>query len=113
LFDLSMCLHGFVSLVTKESTRRDNKNSETKAKLGYSSFQNKIKLFLRHILSKTFCHFPNVRMRTNAFREEAFSDCKEEECKNKLQGYWRSSTPDLTSCRNKNNACIPWISIQP
>jgi len=41
-----------------------------KLKLGYLSFQNKI---------KTFCHFHIFRMRTNAFREEAISDHKVEE----------------------------------
>jgi len=44
-----------------------------KLKLGYLSSQKKIQFFQRHILSKAFCHFPNVRMRTNAFREEAFA----------------------------------------
>jgi len=33
-------------------------------------------------LSKTFCHFPDVRMRTNAFRKQAIADHKVEECQN-------------------------------
>jgi len=44
-----------------------------KLKLGYLSSQKKIKFFQRHILSQAFCHFPYVRMRENAFREEAFA----------------------------------------
>jgi len=37
------------------------------------SSQKKIQFFQRQILSKAFCQFPKVRMRTNAFREEAFA----------------------------------------
>jgi len=44
-----------------------------KLKLGYMSSQKKIQFFQRQILSKAFCQFPKVRMRTNAFREEAFA----------------------------------------
>jgi len=40
-------------------------------KLGCLSSQKKIKIFHRHILLKAFCHFPNVRMKTNFFCEEA------------------------------------------
>jgi len=50
-------------------------------KLGYLSSQWKIKIFRRHILSKAFCHSSNVRMRTNAFREDAIADHKVEEYK--------------------------------
>ena len=50
-----------------------------------SSFQNKLKNFQRDIMSKTFCHFPNVKVRVDAFPEEAISDRKVEEYKNKLQ----------------------------
>jgi len=35
-------------------------------------------------LSKAFCHFPNVGMRTSVFREEAFADHNVEEHQNKL-----------------------------
>jgi len=45
-------------------------------------------------LTKAFCHFPNVGMRTSVFREEAFADHKEYQ--NKLWDYWRSSKPDWT-----------------
>jgi len=47
--------------------------------LGYLSSQWKIKIFQRHVLSKAFCHSSNVRMRTNAFREEAIADHMVEE----------------------------------
>jgi len=36
--------------------------------------------------SKIFCHFSNVRMKTNAFPEEVIADHEEEEYKNNLQG---------------------------
>ena len=49
------------------------------------SFQNKIKVFLRYIMSKTFRHFPNLRMTVNAFTE-VITDHKVEEYKDKLQG---------------------------
>ena len=49
------------------------------------SFQKKIKVFQRDIMTKSFCHFPNFKMRMNAFPEEAISDHKIEEYKNKLQ----------------------------
>ena len=42
----------------------------------------------------------DVRMRPNAFYEEAIADQKVEEYKNTLQDYWRSSKPDLTICRS-------------
>jgi len=45
--------------------------SEPKAKLGYLIFQDRTKIFQRH--------FPNVRMRTNVFREETTADHKVEE----------------------------------
>jgi len=71
----------------------------------YLSFQNKIEYFQRDIrvLSERFCHFPNVRMMMNAFREEAITDHKVEEYKNTLQGT-RSSKLDLTIHRNKTHA---------
>ena len=49
-------------------------------KLVYLSSQKKLK-FLKdaHISSKAFFHFPNVRMRTNVFCEEAFANDKVEE----------------------------------
>ena len=64
---------GSAPLVTRESSWIDGKDSEPKAqvKLPYLSSQKKINFFQRHILSKAFYHFPNVRKRTNAFREEA------------------------------------------
>jgi len=42
------------------------------------SSQKKIKIFQTHILSKAFCPFPNVRMSTNVYREEAIADHKVE-----------------------------------
>jgi len=74
MFVSFMCLHLFVRLVTCECTRFDNKDSETQAQVRLVSFQNKIKIFQEDILSKAFCHFPNVRMRTNAYSEEAIAD---------------------------------------
>jgi len=66
-------------LVTRESTRYDKTIVNLNFKLGYLSSQKKIKSFQRHISSKTFFHFPNVRMRTNVFREEAIADHKVED----------------------------------
>jgi len=46
-------LHEFVRLVTRASKRFDNKETKTvnlKLKLGYLSFQNKIKLFQSYIV---------------------------------------------------------------
>jgi len=48
-------------------------------KLDYLSSHKKIKIFQRQILSEAFCHFVNVRMRTNIFREDAIEDHKVEE----------------------------------
>ena len=48
------------------------------------SFQNKIKVFQRDIMSKTFCHFPNFKITVNAFTE-VITDHKVEEYKDKLQ----------------------------
>ena len=56
----------------------------------------KIKNFQRYILSKAFCHFTNVGMRTSVFREEAFADHKVKEYQNILLDYWRSYKPDMT-----------------
>jgi len=36
-------------------------------------------------LSKAFCHSPNDRMRTSAFREEAIADHKVEEYKTRIR----------------------------
>jgi len=75
-FRLSICLHKFVRLVTRESTIFDNK-------LGYGlKSPQKIIIFQRYTLSNTFCHFPNVKTRLNAFREVAIADRKVEEYKN-------------------------------
>jgi len=65
-----MCLHELVWLVTKESTRCDNKDSEPQAQMRLLKIPQKIKSIQRDMFSKAFCHFPNVRMRTNVFREE-------------------------------------------
>jgi len=62
LFHLSMCLHELVWLVTKESTRCDNKDSEPQAQIRLLKFAPKIKNIQRGMLSKAFCHFPNVRL---------------------------------------------------
>jgi len=48
-------------------------------KLGYLSSQRKIKIFQKRILSNAFRPFPNDRMITNVFREEAIADHKVEE----------------------------------
>jgi len=83
------------SVVTKESARFDNNDSEPKWQ-ARQLFLKKIKIFQRHMLSKAFCHFPDVRRRTNIFGEEAIADHKVEEYKDKLQDYWRSSKQNLT-----------------
>ena len=64
-----MCLHEFTRLA---GSLRDLITKAIKLKLKFDLliFQNKIENFRRDILLKTFCHFPNVRMRTNAFRKE-------------------------------------------
>ena len=49
------------------------------------SFQNKIKVFQKDIMSKTFRHFPNLKMAVNAFTE-VITNHKVEECKDTLQG---------------------------
>jgi len=43
-------------------------------------------IFQRHVLSKTFCNFPNDQMRTNTFRKEPIADQKVAEYKHTLQG---------------------------
>ena len=48
------------------------------------SFQNKIKIFQRDIMSKTFRHFPYFKTTVNAFTE-VITDHKVEEYKEKLQ----------------------------
>jgi len=55
------------------------------------NFQNKIKNFQRGIFSKSFCHFPNVKIKTNAFPEKTIADYKVEKNKNHLQGLQSSS----------------------
>ena len=42
------------------------------------SFQNKMKIFQRDIMSKTFRHFPNLKMTVNTFTE-VITDHKVEE----------------------------------
>jgi len=86
-----MCLYELVRSVTRESTRLDDKDNEPEVKVRYLNFQNKI---------KTFCHFPNIRIRRNIFCEGAISDHRVEEYRNKLQNYWRSPQPDVTICRS-------------
>ena len=49
------------------------------------SFQSKIKVFQRHIMSKTFHHFSNLKMTVNVFTE-VITDHKVEEYKDKFQG---------------------------
>ena len=49
------------------------------------SFQNKIKVLQRDIMSKTFCHFCNLKMTVNAFTE-VITNHKVEKYKDKLQG---------------------------
>jgi len=53
-------------LVTRESTRFYNKNGEPKAQIRLLKFPEEYSIFERH-MSKAFCHFPNVKMRTHAF----------------------------------------------
>ena len=85
---LRKCSGGTAQLRTLEGTLagslRDLTSTITTVnpnrKLGYLSSQKKIKIFQRHISSKAFFHFPNVRMRTNVFRQEAIAD-------HKLEGY--------------------------
>jgi len=90
-----------VRLVTRASTRFYNKTVNLKLKLQQATYISFKKLiFQRVILSKTFCHFPNVRVRTNAFRKEVIADHKVEQYKNKLLDYWRCSQPDVTICRS-------------
>jgi len=47
--------------------------------LGYLSSHKKITIFQTQISSKAFCHFLNVRMWTNIFREDAIADHKVKE----------------------------------
>jgi len=55
-------------VVAKESARCDNNDSEPKSQVRLLKFPEENKNFQRHILSKAFCHFPNVRMKMNVFR---------------------------------------------
>jgi len=55
-------------------------------------------------LAKIFCHFANVGLRTNVFREEVIADHTEEENKNTLQDCWRNSKPDWIIFRSKSHA---------
>jgi len=66
------------SVVTNESARFENIDSEPKSQVR-QLFQKKIKIFQRHMLSKAFCHFPDVGRRTNVSGEEAVADHKVEE----------------------------------
>lgn len=50
------------------------------------SFQNKIRVFQRDILSRNFSHFPNLSRRVNTFPDIEIKDHKLEEYKDKLQG---------------------------
>jgi len=68
-------------------------------KLDCLSLQNKIKIFQGDVVSKTLRYFPNARMITDAFSEEAIADHDVEDYKNKLQDDWWSSKTDLTICR--------------
>ena len=67
------------------------------------SFQNKIKVFQRDILSKTFRHFPNLKMIVNAFTV-VITDHKVEEYKDKLQGLLEGFQRDMTICRSLGHA---------
>ena len=49
------------------------------------SFWNKIIVFQKDVMSKTFRHFPNLKRALNAFAE-VIIDHKVEKCKDKLQG---------------------------
>ena len=61
-------------MLLRKSTQFDNKDSGPKAQAtGYLSSQKYIKFFQKQILSKEFCHFPNVRMRKEASRKEAIA----------------------------------------
>jgi len=91
------CFQGvYAILITKSAT--------LKLKSSHLSFQNKITIFQRDVLAKTFCHFPSRRMTTNPFSEKTTAEHKVEEYKNTLQDYWRSFKPDLYVYRNKNHA---------
>ena len=57
----------------------DNKAVNLKLKLDYVNFSNKIQISEEVYYKKTFCHFPNVRIRTNAFNERQVQTTK---CKN-------------------------------
>jgi len=70
-----------------ESARFDNKDSEPKSHVKLLSFTEKLKFF-KDKLPKAFSHFPNVRMRMNAFREEKIAGHHLEEYKNKLYECW-------------------------
>ena len=63
------------------------------------SFQNKTKVFQREIMSKTFRHFPNLKMTVNAFTV-VITDHKVEEYIDKLQGLLEEFLRDLTICRS-------------
>jgi len=68
-----------VKLVTRESARFDNNDSDPKAQFRLLKFPEEIKIFQRHLLSKAFRHSSNVKMRMNAFRKEAIADHKVDE----------------------------------
>ena len=68
--------------------------------------------FSKRLIVKTFRHFPSLRMRTNAFSEEATADHYLEEHKNTLQDYWRSFKLDLKAQKSKAMLRILCISIQ-
>jgi len=66
-----------VKLVTRESARFDNNDSKPKAQVRLLKFTEEIKIF-KDTYRQKHCHSSNVRMRTNAFREEAIAGHKVE-----------------------------------
>jgi len=54
--------------------RIDNKDNEPKAQASLLKFPEENSIFSKTHIVEIILSFPNVRMRTNAFREEAFAE---------------------------------------
>jgi len=68
----------------------NNKSSEPKALIRLLKFPEQTYNFSK----RHNCHFPDVRIRLNAFHEEAIT----------LQDDQKASKPELTICRSNNHA---------
>jgi len=71
-----MCLHKLVNLVTRESVRFDNNDSESKSQVRVLKFpEENSNLSKRHIVKNILSYWQCQ----NVFREETFADQKVEE----------------------------------